>query len=354
MMDGMSGSALRNRLGGIATAILGAVLLLALGGCGGGQSVLASQPEWGFNLLQSRQVAYDAPDTRVSLERLMAIGAEHVAVVAFLEQADPYADSPRRGDQVTDEQLVAALRTARDLGFKTLLKPQLLVGDFWWAGEVDPPSSAEWFRVYREHLVHYALIAEQEGVESLVIGTEMDSLAGDVQEWERLIADVRQVFGGKLTYAAHDVSGIPAFGAWGSLDAVGVTLYPSYGENADREAVRSRIQGVLDDLGGATAGLPLPVWVLEIGHPSAVGGLARPWDWRRLEDPAVTPAPEEQAMVLDEWIRALRGRVSISSVSVWAWYSDPEAGGLEDNGYTVQNKPAESILCNWWKDGCSG
>lgn len=334
------------------SGLIGLAVLAGLGGCanGGGDSGPLKQPDWGFNLLQSREIPFTEPPTRESLERMAAAGATHVVLVAFLEQPTLDAVRPDRGAQVTDEQLNAAVRTARDVGLEVMLKPQLLV-DGSWAGEIDPPSVPEWFDGYRDHLIHYAEIAAREGVRALVIGTEMASL-GDATEWERVIADIRQVYGGKLTYAAHNVEGIRQFESWDLLDAVGVTLYPSYGVAADRKTVRRRIYDVLNELERATSELWLPVWILEIGHPSATGSMSRPWDWRRLDDPGVAPAPELQAMVLEEWTNALTGMHAVDSVSVWSWYNDTGAGGTEDTGYTVQNKPAEPLLRCLWLDEC--
>ncbi|MFA9459278.1 glycoside hydrolase family 113 [Thiohalorhabdus methylotrophus] len=341
-------------IGGLVVAGMAALTGLWLSGFSG-QRFEANEPAWGFNLLQSRESSFAEEPARAALRRLAELGADHVAVVTFLEQAAPDAAEPSRGGQVTDEQLVAALRAAHAAGLETLVKPQLLVPGSW-AGEIDPPSRKRWFGAYGDHLLRYARIAEREGAEALVIGTELTKLGG-AEEWKGVIAAVRREYSGKLTYAAHNAEGVEAFAHWEWLDAVGMTLYPSLGQTARPPAVRAHMTKALDRVEAAVTGLDLPVWVLEIGHPSATGSLPRPWDWRRLAGPGVEPNPGLQAMVLQEWIGVLRERPTLADNRVaratfWSWYGTLEAGGYGDTGFTVQNKPAQVVLQCHWRGCC--
>ena len=77
-----------------------------------------------------------------------------------------------------------------------------------------------------------ARIAAEEGAEMLSIGTELEKTT-QRPEWRDIIAAVRPVFPGLLTYAAHNVEEAEAVPFWGRLDLIGVTLYPPLGEDGD-------------------------------------------------------------------------------------------------------------------------
>ncbi len=50
------------------------------------------------------------------------------------------------------------------------------------------------------------------------------------------------MFPGTLTYVAHNVEEAEAVPFWPLLDAIGVTLYPPLGEDADRDGRRAAMQ----------------------------------------------------------------------------------------------------------------
>lgn len=324
------------------------LMLLLLAGCAHEQASVSK----GANLLQSRHTPFDHPATLQSLKNLRNTGADHVSVVVFLEQRTPHDAEPGRAEHVTDGQLVAALRYARKAGLNTVIKPQVLVENGW-AGKIAPPSEARWFATYRKHLVHYARIAQREEVGTLVIGTELTALASSDQ-WPAVIAAVREVFSGRLAYAAHGVEGVRKFAHWDSLDIVGVTLYPSLGDG--REARRMR-RIINEEISALVREVRVPVWIMEFGVPSIQGGLEQPWDWRRVDAQELPVDLEAQARGLDAWLSVLdkrAGRGQLDGTTFWAWENDPHAGGEHDRNYTPQNKPAEAVLRCHWAGSCDG
>jgi hypothetical protein len=213
-----------------------------------------------------------------------------------------------------------------------------------WAGAVEPASPDDWrvwFDRYRAALLPIAQIAAEERAEALAIGTE---LAKTTQrpEWQDIIAAVRPVFAGLLTYAAHNVEEADAVPFWPQLDAIGVTLYPKLGEGLDRDGRRTAMRVAADWLDALSKREGKPVLVAEIGLRSARGATLKPWE--SAEERVAEPDAELQAAVLADWLEIL-DRPSIEGVLVWRWFTDPSAGGPADTDFTVQGKPAQRMFC---------
>jgi len=300
----------------------------------------------GVNLLQTSNVALGSPLLASSLVRLRETGATTVALVPFMQMSGPMADEVSRSDAVTDEQLIAGIRRARIAGFRVVLKPQILVVNSW-AGEVRQQNEIawkRWFESYSAELLHYAEIAAKENVETLVVGTELKQ-TGKRREWRRLITDLRRVFPGKLTYAAHNPDGVADYDFWDQLDMVGVTMYPPLGTEVSREEMKLNIVAALDALEKQQQRIGKSVLIAEVGVASMYGGQATPW---QVPAHGVSSDVEMQAMVLDEWLSEVGRRSWIKGLLIWNWFSDPYAGGRADTDFTVQNKPAEAVIkCHW-------
>ena len=106
----------------------------------------------------------------------------------------------------TDIGLETTARLAHDLGMHTLLKPHIWVRGQW-RGEIRMPDELtwqQWFRNYRTFILHYARFAQRHDFDALCIGTELyQPVKGKPQEWRQIIREVRNVYDGKITYAAN-------------------------------------------------------------------------------------------------------------------------------------------------------
>lgn len=322
-------------------------LLLSLAACSPSEPAPKMQ---GATLLQTEAVALDDPVAAASFGQLAQTGANTVALIPFLRQSSPAAEKLEYSPAVSDAQLLAAVVQAKQAGLRVVLKPQILLEGSW-AGEIKPAQAANWFASYRDKILHYAQLAEAQQLEMLVIGTELREL--DTRpEWAALIAEIRRIYRGKLTYAAHGIEGATAFAHWDKLDVIGVTLYPALGDSVHRAAMRPAVTQTVQALQALQQRYHQPVLVTEVGIRSLSGAQRTPWDW---SVPGCTaPADAKlQADVLDLWLTALSGQPWLAGVLVWNWSSDPYAGGRQDRDYTVQNKPAQSVLECHWRGVCN-
>jgi hypothetical protein len=296
----------------------------------------------GFNVVVAPNHPFGSLSARESLMAAKKAGAQAIAVVPFLWQRNPHHPEIVRGDDMPDAQLRLAIREARGLGLKVMVKPHVWI-DGSWAGAVDPKTAAAWdvwFDRYRGEIARIARLAAEEGAEALSIGTEL-KLTTQHPRWRDVIAAARGAFAGILLYVAHNVEEVETVPFWSELDAIGVSLYPALGGDGDRERRRAVMRNSAARLDAISARTGRPVIVAEIGLRSAVGAAAKPWE--SAEERTATPDPDLQAAVLADWLEAL-DRPTVRGVMIWRWFTDPAAGGAADTDFTVQGKAAERVL----------
>jgi hypothetical protein len=308
-------------------------------------------PWRGFNALQTSKVAWNSPAARQSLLEMVALGANSVALIPFLKQSNANSTDVRAATNVTNMQLIAAIKTAHQLGLKVVIKPQVLVRKSWAGGIYfkDHNRLHRWFKNYSAHILMYARMSQKLGVEAFVIGTELSKIAKDLP-WLELIAQLRRVFKGKLTYAAHNVKGVERFPYWYKLDVIGISLYPSLGDMGEYDEMLAHVEHSMYKLNQIVEHRNKPVWLLEIGMPSAVGFSSQPWAWKSLHHNRHRPDMTMQSSAVAAWLNAIRRLGYVDGVFFWNWYSDPHAGGERNLDYTVQNKPAEIVIRQFWRN----
>ena len=124
------------------------------------------------------------------------------------------------------------IRNLHEAGFKVMLKPHIWIGGHDldpdnWRSRIDfkaPAERAKWFSSYRDFILSQAALAERSGVEILVIGTELVGMCKYTAQWKEIIGKVREVYGGKLTYAAEGMNA-KNIKFWDVLDYIGIDAY---------------------------------------------------------------------------------------------------------------------------------
>jgi len=91
---------------------------------------------------------------------------------------------------------------------------------------------SEFFSAYREFIVEQAAFAEKHNVEIFSVGTELDDTGPFDSQWREIIANIREVYHGKLTYQAN-TNDTPRgrigwewdITWWDDLDYIGANFY---------------------------------------------------------------------------------------------------------------------------------
>ena len=307
--------------------------------------------------------AYGFPGVSEELLRLKTdLGVHYVGLIAPLVQdsltsSNPHPD-PRRTPSV--QTLAQVIEEAHMAGLGVLLLPYLLVeserefagsviGD--WVGDLAPADPERWFDNWRKILCDYAMLAEEEGVEIMLLGWEFESMLSHRDEWQEAIDQLRDLYGGRLSYLTNwwasreEYGRVVDWNPWGSLDFIGISAYfdltstsdPSPAELERAWHADANHQNIIEDLQQLSAKYDKPLAFWELGYQSKDGANQAPWNfmWRGSPDPA------EQADAFSAAFSVLTDEPWFAGYVVWA-----EQAGLphESTSYGVLSKPAESRI----------
>ncbi|WP_400191624.1 glycoside hydrolase family 113 [Hymenobacter sp. B81] len=312
-----------------------------------------------------RGVSWVAGDS-VTAADLAALRRQHVTWLAqtpFGWQADSAApvvqlrtDRGRVYWGETDSGLVHTARLARRQGIRTLLKPHVwLQARGQWPGQIRMRSEADWqawFASYSAFILHYARLAEAHGMEALCIGTELRHAAVDHEaQWRQLIKQVRQVYRGRLTYAANWHEEYSRIGFWDALDFIGVQAYFPLSSlpRPDTAALRRAWQPHLRELARVQRRFGRPVLFTEVGYRATPTAAAAPWQWPDPRQPQPFD-PATQAACYEALFRACWRQPWLAGVFVWKWYPGlpPDGPARLRADFTPQHLPAEAVMRRWY------
>jgi hypothetical protein len=289
-----------------------------------------------------------------SLQRLAQTGTKWVAFVPTWYQAQYNSTeiAPHKEKTPSDEGLIHAIQKAHELGFKVMLKPHLDLSEgasVNWRGEIDFPNEAAWrpwFDSYKKFVVHYAKIAQEQKVEIFCVGTELTNAAWQEKLWRDVIANVRAVFSGPLTYAANWNEEYLAIKFWDALDYAALDPYFPLSES-DRpslEELKQAWQPIAAELDAWQQKIQKPVIFGEIGYKSIKGAAVRPW-----EDASGEIDTELQRDCYLAVLETFWDRPWFHGLYWWYWGTHEKMGGPGHRGFTPQNKPAEQLVTEWYR-----
>jgi len=295
----------------------------------------------------SMERGYLSASCAKELATLEAMGAGWISLTPFGYLRSLHTPEIRPGwdagaNEETDEAIIEAGAHARALGLRVWLKPHLWTRG--WIGELTftPTGWATFFERYREFTLHYALLAEREGYDGLVIGHELVTASiGHPDRWRALIGDVRRVYDGTLTYGANWGEEVQGIKFWDALDVVGVSLYQPLSDTPTRSVAKLKA-GAEKALAGLKAvgdRAGKPVLLTEVGYAPMDEAPVRPWEERR-----GAPDLETQRACYEALVGALEGKPWVAGAFFWKWFSSDDIGGPADASFTPKGKPAEAVM----------
>lgn len=298
---------------------------------------------WGWTGVRG---TWATPAAESSLARMAELGVNWTAVTFAALQETAQSTRVRFQDPptVTDEEVRWAIRAAQQAGTQVCLKPVVNCADGTWRahiGFLEPdvpgePTWAQWFASYRQFLLHYARIAEEEGCEMFSVGCEMVRADAHPRQWRALVAAVREVYGGLITYNC-DKYQEDRVSWWDAVDVISSSGYYPLGSWPEQ---LDRIEAVVSRHGK-------PFVFLESGCPSREGSAARPNDWSL----AGAPSQAEQARWYADMFAACASRDWVDGFVLWDWPAQlyPAAEAHRNDDYCVYGKSAAEVIATEYR-----
>lgn len=293
-----------------------------------------------------------------SLKKLIDLGVKYVSIVVTQYQdthnsvtINPTENTP------SDNSISHVINKAHSLGLKVMLKPHVdIIGEL-----IDPYSRADigfadendwhkWFSEYQSFITHYAKLAEELHVEIFCVGTELSFTTQKDLLWRKIISTVREVYSGKLIYAAN-WDNYKNIKFWEDLDYVGIdAFFPiTYRPNPSLIELKRGWEKWKSQIRAWHAAVNKPIIFTEIGYSSTSGAPMMPWE-KGLQGNADL---KTQANCYKAFFDSIWGCSWLAGVYWWRWDTSIHAGGEHNRQFTPQNKPAQKIIETYYKDESS-
>lgn len=323
------------------------LILLLAGSCASRSPMVAAhakQKGMSFACANSRErdVRYGSPASAESLRELKTLGVNWISITPFgFHRGEPAISFGGSRVWETDESLAAVTKQAHELGLKVMLKPHV-----WGRGELSMETWTDaqwraWFDDYRRFVEHYATIARDAKVDAFSIGNEQKVSSRNEQEWRAIIARVRAIYKGPVTYGANwdEVFDVKF---WDALDFIGVSAYFPLVDSPGptRQELVAAWQPWLEKLEALSGEWQKPVVFTEIGYRSSDHAAWRQWELKR-DAPVNLDA---QRAAYEAFFEAVWPQPWFGGAYPWKWQSYPNHSGPQNNDYFLDNKPAEEVV----------
>lgn len=286
------------------------------------------------------------------VDQLLKVHANHAAVMPYGFIRDEHSpeiifDTERQWFGETLEGAKQYIELLKANNIKVMIKPQIWISNGVFTGTLSMKTEEEWSALeasYEKFIMANAELAQEVGAELLCIGTELEKFVEYRPEyWNGLIDKIRQIYDGKLTYAANwDEYKRTPF--WGNLDYIGVDAYFPLSEEKTPsvDQLKEGWKPWKERISSISTKFNRPVLFTEFGYRSMDYTAKKPWLVDR----------NQQAVNLDGQVNAKKaifeefwGEEWFAGGYVWKWFiNHKKAGGGNDNRFTPQNKPAQEVI----------
>ncbi|MHA1791683.1 MAG: glycoside hydrolase family 113 [Promethearchaeota archaeon] len=226
------------------------------------------------------------PENFQDIQEMMGNGSNYIALSTFWYQ--DYLNSTIIYNSSSTHDLISVGRFIDYIhgnGSSVLFKPMLDVSTGEWRSWISPTE--EWWKSWHDWTIMMAKLAENHSVEIFSVGCEMGNTEQNVSEWRDLISDIRQVYSGKLTYAAN-WDAVFRIEWWDALDFIGIDAWYPLTTKLDPTIteLRTSWNGIGQHLELISRQWNRPILFTEMGYQSRDGCNMMPWDvkFRLVED----------------------------------------------------------------------
>jgi len=279
-----------------------------------------------------------------ALDQITSLGADWISI-------HPYAWVRRDGEvqsRIAAETgyLEGAVSRMRDARVKIFWKPHLgYWGSFEWRGSIEFEEEEAWerfFSGYERFIVDQARFAERHGIELFSVGIEYERTVHREAEWRAVIARVREVFSGRITYAAN-WDGLHQVPFWDAVDVIGVHAYfpLTDADYPTREGILEGWNSHLADLSDFAARHGKPIVFAEIGYNRRQNAASAPWTYGSDDSEANRAL---RGLLMEVALERVERESYILGMFFWKWMPGSRTG----RDFSLKETEAQEALRRYW------
>ncbi len=298
---------------------------------------------------QTWGIEWQMPEMEGALDELKSLGVNSISI-------HPYAQIREDGHLLTGHGLTAGtthittpLRWANERGMSVMLTPHIAYWGtkFLWRGEIDFVSPEEWenfFKDYEKWIVQMATLAEAGHAPVFCMGLEYSFAQKYEERWRKMIAAVRAVYHGKLTYGAN-WNEYAEVKFWDALDYIGVLAYFPLTKTEDPglAELTAAWEKRCAELEKFSKQNGKQLLFTEIGYNENARAAAEPWSFKT----GGLHAAEIQARCIDVALSLPAKHPFLAGMFWWKWY--PEIPHQETENYRLQTAPIKALIAKHWR-----
>jgi len=324
-------------------------LLVLLGSCA--MTSIPSKKINGVSFVASRDTL-----NQKHIDPIIHLNANYAAIMPFgfikdLQHPEVIFNSERQWFGETKNGAKQYIEALKKDHIKIMMKPQIWVWKGEFTGLIKMKTEEEWQQLeetYANFILEYAQVAQDTQVELFCIGTELETFVANRPEfWNKLIDKIRNIYKGKLTYAANwnEYTKTPF---WDRLDYIGIDAYFPLSEKQTPTVQECKEGWIIHKAEIKTYAEKLKKAILftEFGYRSVDYAAKAPWMSDREMDKVNLEAQVNATHALfdefwnEDWF---------AGGFIWKWHHDYEnVGGEKDSQFTPQNKPVEAIVRKYY------
>ncbi|MGI8430940.1 MAG: glycoside hydrolase family 113 [Chthoniobacterales bacterium] len=288
------------------------------------------------------------PQMAQTLDELKSLDVDSVSI-------HPYAQIQNDGHvafRVRDNnrEITVPLDWARERGMSVMLIPHIAYwgSKFLWRGEINFQSNEEWDRFFTDYetwIVQMATLAEAHGAGTFCVGLEFTEAQKFEGRWRKIIAAVRAVYHGKVTYGGNWDS-FEQVKFWDALDYIGVLAYfpLTKSENPSRAEIAAAWNRKCAELATfSKAHGDKQFLFVEIGYNESARAAAEPWAFKT----GGPHADEVQQRCIDVALDLPKHCPVLAGMYWWKWF--PDMPTREEENYRLQTPEIKALIARHWR-----
>lgn len=239
----------------------------------------------------------------------------------------------------------ACIAMAKRQGMKVLLKPHMWLSHGSFTGDLNFHKEEDWQafeKSYSDYILKYAEVAQRLDAEMLCIGVEMKNMVVTRPEfWDQLIADVKKVYDGPLTYSAN-WNEYPDVHFWDRMDFIGVDAYfPLSDEQTPSvEDLKKGWEPIKNELRLFSEKNKKPILFTEYGYRSIDFCAKEPWvSYQEVPANEQAQVNAYQALFESVWQEDW-----YAGGFFWKWHAPNHLPGDRSADYTPQHKATMKVI----------